>query len=68
MSNQDYTEIEPRKSLGNQAKPPSPGTPKAKSKPSVNERTANWPGVPGKTQSDRSLGVKRVKQVAREGI
>ena len=33
------------------------GAPAAK----VNERTANWPGLPGKTGPDRSAGVKKLK-------
>ncbi len=27
----------------------------------VNERTANWPGLPGKTGPERSAGVKKLK-------
>ncbi len=27
----------------------------------VNERTAAWPGLPGKTGPDRSAGVKKLK-------
>ncbi len=27
----------------------------------VNERTANWPGLPGKSGPDRSAGVKKLK-------
>ncbi len=30
----------------------------------VNERTANWPGLPGKTGPDRSAGVKKLKAYA----
>lgn len=39
-------------------------------KPQFDEKTANWPGVPGKTQPrDRSGGTKKVKQsVKSEGI
>lgn len=33
------------------------GAPAAK----VNERTANWPGLPGKTGPNRSAGVKKLK-------
>ena len=33
------------------------GAPAAK----VNERTAAWPGLPGKTGPDRSAGVKKLK-------
>ena len=29
--------------------------------PSVNERTANWPGLPGPPGPDRSAGVKKLK-------
>lgn len=38
--------------------------------PAINEKTAAWPGAPGKTQPrDRSAGVKKVKQTMRsEGI
>ncbi|KPK67112.1 hypothetical protein AMJ82_11205 [candidate division TA06 bacterium SM23_40] len=38
--------------------------------PKIVEKTAAWPGVPGKTQPrDRSAGVKKVKQSMRsEGI
>ena len=33
-----------------------------KQKVNMPEKTANWPGLPGKTQSkDRSGGVKKVK-------
>lgn len=28
---------------------------------SVNEKTANWPGLPGKTGPDRSAGVRKLK-------
>lgn len=40
--------------------------PKFKRKPSakqppVNERTANWPGLPGKEGPNRSAGVKKLK-------
>ena len=45
--------------LGN--KPPKfkrkPGAPAA----TVNEKTANWPGLPGKGGPDRSAGVKKLK-------
>ncbi|KPK68178.1 hypothetical protein AMJ82_08940 [candidate division TA06 bacterium SM23_40] len=38
--------------------------------PSWNERTAAWPGVPGKTQPrDRSGGTKKIKQSMKtEGV
>ena len=53
---------------------PSKGPPKGKGgsrHDSVDpERTASWPGIPGKTQTkDRSAGIKRVKPAAAsEGI
>ena len=67
---------------GNGGEMPNPRTnpiPKRKGAPTgyrgpdrntVNENTANWPGVPGKTQSnDRSAGVERIKQHPKsEGI
>ncbi len=35
----------------------------------VNERTANWPGLPGKSGPNRSAGVKKVKIHAKsEGL
>ncbi len=27
----------------------------------INERTVNWPGLPGKTGPDRAAGVKKLK-------
>lgn len=34
--------------------------PRAK-EPAFNEKTANWPGLPGKSGPERSAGVPRVK-------
>ena len=37
--------------------------------PAVTEKTANWPGLPGKTGPNRSAGVKKVKSSPKsEGI
>ena len=57
MANPDSGKLQSR--LGNTP-------PKFKRKPSakaavVNERTADWPGLPGKTGPDRSAGVKKLK-------
>ena len=38
-------------------RPSAPETP-------VNERTANWPGLPGKSGPNRSAGVKKLKVYA----
>jgi hypothetical protein len=57
MPNPDYGEF--HKELGNKAKssPPKKGGKGA----GVNEKTANWPGLPGKEGPDRSNGVYKCK-------
>lgn len=42
-------------------KPPKFKRKKGAPKATVNERTANWPGLPGKGGPDRSAGVKKVR-------
>ncbi len=57
MANPDFSDL--GSNLGNT--PPKfkrrAGAPAAK----VNERTVNWPGLPGKTGPNRSAGVKKLK-------
>ena len=60
MTNPNFSEHRESKSRAGGPKPPSPGSPKGV-KGSLNERTANYPDVPGKTGPDRSAGVKKVK-------
>lgn len=58
MANPDFREFDTE--LGNKAKQFKRSTPAGKS--SVNEKTANWPSLPGKAQPrDRSAGVKRAR-------
>lgn len=58
MANPDFREFDT--ALGNKAKGFKRSTPAGKA--SVNEKTANWPGLAGKAQPrDRSAGVKRVR-------
>lgn len=42
------------------AKPPPTG-PRAEGKAPFKEKTAAWPGLPGKSGPNRSAGVKRAK-------
>ena len=60
MAANDFSEFPQRKQLANATtKPPQAGS---KSKESLNEDGAAWPGVPGKTQPrNRSAGVPRAK-------
>lgn len=52
-------------------KGPKPPANKKPSNPQLKaDKTANWPGVPGRTQpKDRSAGVKKIRQTLKsEGI
>ena len=62
MSNNFFSEFSPfKKKPANQTRSPTKSGPSMANAP-FNERTANWPDVPGKTQSrDRSGGVKKAK-------
>jgi hypothetical protein len=65
MANRYYTNFEDRKISSGSA--PTPGSKSRES--TVNEKTAAWPGLPGKSGPDRSGGVKKVKAYAKsEGI
>lgn len=58
MANPDFREFDT--GLGNTAKQFKRR--KSAGQPSVNEKTANWPGLAGKAQPrDRSAGVKRAR-------
>ena len=55
-------------STTNSTKPPPTGKSGSKAT-SLDETTADWPGLPGKSGPDRSNGVKKVKTNAKsEGI
>ncbi len=52
----------------NSIKPPSTGESGTR-KDKVDEKTANWPGLPGKSGPNRSNGVRKVKTHAKsEGV
>ncbi len=57
MANPDAKNL--KSALGNQPKKFS--RKKSGSMGSVNERTASWPGLPGKTGPNRSAGVTKAK-------
>lgn len=59
MSNADFSEN--KRGLGGRAvKPPPTGT-RSKTQPKFTERTATWPGLPGKSGPNRSVGAKRAR-------
>ena len=59
MSNADHSEN--KRGLGGRAvKPPPTGT-RSKTPSKFTEKTAAWPGLPGKGGPNRSAGVKRVR-------
>ncbi len=60
MPNPDFSEFD--KQLGNKASPPK--RKKGAAAASVNEKTAPWPGLPGKAGPNRSAGVKKLKVYA----
>lgn len=63
MPNKDFNDMIDNKSSGEKT-----GVRGSKSD-SMNEKTAAWPGLPGKTGPDRSNGVQKVKTTAKsEGI
>lgn len=67
MASRYFTEMKERK-VGGGAKPPPTGK-RSNSSPAFTEKTASWPGLPGKAQSkDRSGGVKKIKYVKSDGI
>lgn len=54
------------KQMSGESPPKSKAGPGA---PEIKEKTANWPGLPGKAGPDRSQGVKKLKQSPKsEGI
>lgn len=55
MANKDFNQ-----DMGDMPAKPKRGP--ATSSHSVNEKTANWGGLPGKAGPDRSDGVQKVKQ------
>lgn len=57
MANPDHRDFDTE--LGNPAKKFKRAKPAKE--PPFNEKTAAWPGLPGKRGPDRSAGVKRVK-------
>ena len=59
MANPNYSKTSPRPT-GGKGSPPATGM-RGTSGASVNEKTASWPGLPGKTGPDRSAGVKKLK-------
>ena len=62
MANPLFSDVAATKRDSNSSrKPPSPGTGQGGGS-SMDVKSPNWPGVPGKTQpKDRSAGVPRVK-------
>ncbi len=57
MASRYFTEMKERKvSGGNKYSPPT-----GSMSSSLNEKTAAWPGLPGKSGPDRSNGVKKLK-------
>ena len=57
MANPDFSDL--GSNLGNT--PPKFKRKAGGSAATVNERTASWPGLPGKTGPNRSAGVKKLK-------
>lgn len=66
MSNPNYQPTSPRpKSVSKVA----PGGKRTGPQGSVNEKSINWPGLPGKSGPNRSAGVKKAKVYAKsEGL
>ena len=65
MANPDFREFDTE--LGNKAKKFKRRKPA--SEPPFVEKTANWPGLPGKAGPNRSAGIKRLKTHAKsEGL
>lgn len=60
MSNPNYQKTSPRPT-GGPGSPPSPPGAKSAAPSPMNEKTVNWPGLPGKSGPNRSVGVPKAK-------